>query len=78
MRILVMTRRAFAADLEEGEMPLKLDDIGHTDDDDLQRTLAMIGENFAMLAGALHELKRQIDRVSAAPAPAANDERKQR
>ena len=43
-------------------MPLKSNDISHSCEDDLERTLARIGENLAMLAGALDELKRQIDR----------------
>ena len=38
------------------------------DDDDLHRTLAKIGENFAMLACAMHELKTQIERLSPSPA----------
>ncbi|HEY1945218.1 MAG TPA: hypothetical protein VGH40_24140 [Roseiarcus sp.] len=37
-------------------------------DDDLNRTLAKIGENFAMLVGALHELKAQIERLGVPPA----------
>jgi hypothetical protein len=32
-------------------------------DDELNRTLAKISENSAMLVGALHELKAQIERL---------------
>ncbi len=51
---------------EDGAMILEVHGRD-ADDDDLNRTVAKIGENFAMLVGALHELKVQIERLGVPP-----------
>jgi hypothetical protein len=44
-------------------MIIEAHDRNDAGDDDLNRTLAKMDENFAMLVGALHELKAQIERL---------------